>query len=119
MAVATLSPWPTTPAARAAALACLRAAGVAEESDDRLDAIGGAASAMVEQYAPGAPAAIKNEAVHRFAGYLSQAGFGAIAKDAVGPMSVDYVVNHANAFRNSGAAMLLSRWRARRAGAIG
>ena len=78
-----------------------------------------AAREMVEKYAPGAPAAIKNEAVHRFAGYLKQASFGAIAKDSVGPLQIEYAVNHANAFRNSDAAMLLSRWRVRRAGKIG
>ena len=119
MAVATLSPWPGTPATLAAALACLRAAGVAEESDDRLGAIGAAASAMVEQYAPGAPQPLKNEAIIRYTGYLSQAGFGAIATEDIGPLKIEHVTNHAAAFRNSGAAALLSRWRVRRAGSIG
>ena len=119
MAVATLSPWPGTPAALAAALACLRAAGVAEESDDRLGAIGAAASAVVDQYAPGAPQPLKNEAIIRIAGYLTEANFGAAQSEEIGPLKIHYAANHANAFRNSGAAMLLSRWRQRRAGTIG
>ena len=122
MAVATLSPWPTTPAALAAALACLRTAGVAESSDDRLDGIGAAAGAMVDQYAPGAPQALKNEATVRFASYLAEApAFRAVEKKTVGPLDIQYSANanHATAFRNSGAAGLLSRWRVRRAGAIG
>ena len=74
----------------------------------------------VEQYAPGAPIAhARTKASRRFCGYLSQAGFGAIAKFQAGPLSTDYVTNHANAWRNSGAAALVSRWRVRRAGAIG
>ena len=95
---------------------------VAEESDERLGAIGAAASAMVEQYAPGAPAELKNEAIIRFAGYLAEApAYRDVAKSTVGPLDVEYAPNqnHGSAFRNSGAAMLLSRWRVRRAGAIG
>ena len=74
---------------------------------------------MVEQYAPGAPDALQNEAAVCFAGYLAQSDFGSIMKETVGPSSFDFVTNHAGAFRNCGAAMLLSRWRVRRAGAIG
>ena len=76
------------------------------------------ASALIEQYAPGAPEALQNEACVRFAGYLASSDFGSIPKESIGPRSIDYVVNHASAWRNSGAAMLLSRWRVRRAGAI-
>ena len=114
-----LSPWPTTRAALAAALACLRAAGVEAASDDRLDGIGAAASAMVEKYAPGAPQPLKNEATIRCAGYMAQGAFGAVAKEEVGPLAREYPTNHAPMFRNSGAAALVSRWRVRRAGAIG
>ena len=79
-----------------------------------------AALAMVGRYAPAAPAELANEAVIRFAGYLAEASsYGAVAKDAIGPLDREFVVNHGSAFRNSGAAMLLSRWRVRRAGAIG
>ena len=116
-----LSPWPTTPAAVTAAVARVKAAaqGAALDSDTRAAELGAVASAMVEQYAPGAPGALKDEAVIRFAGYLAQSDFGTIAKEGIGPRDVEYVTNHASAFRNSGAAMLLTRWRVRRAGAIG
>lgn len=121
MAVATLSPWPTTPAALANATARLKAAvqGAAADSDERAAGLGAVASAMVEQYAPDAPVAIKDEAVIRFAGYLAQSDFGGIGKESIGSRDVEYTVNHANAFRNCGAAALLTRWRVRRAGAIG
>ena len=116
-----LSPWPTTPAAVTAAVARLKRAAQGEtlDSDERAGELGAVAAAMVEQYAPGAPGALKDEAVIRFAGYLAQSDFGSIMKDGIGPRDVEYVTNHASAFRNSGAAMLLTRWRIRRAGAIG
>ena len=74
---------------------------------------------MVQQYAPGAPASLKNEAVRRFAGYLNQAGFGAMLEESIGELSVTPAPNHGLMFRNCGAAALLTRWRVRRAGAIG
>ena len=83
------------------------------------DRVGKAASELVEQYAPGAPQAAKNEAVIRLAGALYDSDFGGIEQDTTGPISTTYVVNHASMFRHSGAAMLLSRWRVRRAGSIG
>ena len=120
MAVAALSPWPTSPAPLTAATACLKAAITTSGTDDaRVEALGAAAAAVVEDYAPGAPQPVKNEAVIRFAGYLGGSDFGAIRKETVGPMDYEHVVNHAPAFRNCGAAMLLTRWRVRRAGAIG
>ena len=83
------------------------------------NALGEAASAVVEQYAPAAPQALKDEAVIRFAGYLAQSDFGAIAKESIGPRDIEYVTTHQNAWRNCGAGMLLSRWKIRRAGSIG
>ena len=62
---------------------------------------------------------MKREALVRFAGYLLGSDYGGIAKETVGPLDLEHVTNHANAFRNSGAAGLLSRWRVRRAGSIG
>ena len=76
------------------------------------------ATQVVEDYAPDAPEALQNEAVIRFAGYLSQSDFGGIPEETIGPLSVKYTVNHAAAFRNCGAAALLTRYRVRRAGAI-
>ena len=39
--------------------------------------------------------------------------------ETVGPFTVEYAMNHAAAFRNSGAASLLTRHKVRRAGAVG
>ncbi len=116
-----LSPWPTDRNESYAAGLRLQKVvqGAALDSVDRAEALGAVASAMVEGYAPDAPAAIKDEAVLRFAGYLAQSDFGTIVKESIGPSDVEYTVNHANAFRNCGAAALLTRWRVRRAGAIG
>ena len=79
------------------------------------------AGERVEQYAPRAPQSVKNEALIRFAGYWVEARhrFGAIASETLGPKTKGWTVNHADAFRRSGAAGLLSSWRIRRAGAIG
>lgn len=109
-------------AAKAAAPATLTATELAAElgiDANRAAVLIEVASALLEQYAPGAPIALKNESARRFGGYLSQTGFGAIAKFQAGPLMTDYQTNHANAWRNSGAAALVSRWRVRRAGAIG
>ena len=119
-----LSPWPpiTSAAARTAAVARLREAvgGRALDSDDAANALGEAAAAMVEDYAPGAPQVLKDESTLRFAGYLAQSDFGTVMKESGLPgHDVEYITNHSNAWRNSGAGMLLSRWRMRRAGAIG
>ncbi len=76
------------------------------------------ASALVEKYAPEAPEAIQNEAAIRLGGYLSQADYGTIRTETLGPYSVSHQMNHAMAFRNSGAQALLTYWRERRAGAI-
>ena len=119
-----LSPWPETPMAKASAVARLREAiaGRAEYSDEAADSLGAAASARVQEDAPGAPQALRDEAVIRFAGYLANSDYGGFVKEPAsvgGKYGGEYVTNHANAWRNSGAAMLLTRWKIRRAGAIG
>jgi len=77
-----------------------------------------AALAMVGRYASAAPAEIANEAVLRFCGYLEEANYGALRSETTGDLESAHQ-NHAAMFRNCGAAALLSRWRVRRAGAIG
>ena len=77
------------------------------------------AAGQVEEYAPNAPDQTANEATVRFAGYLAQSDFGGVRKEDAGPLSTEWTTNHASAFRNSGAEMLLTRWKVRRAGAIG
>ena len=74
--------------------------------------------ALIDRYAPNAPVAVKNEAAIRFGGYLLQSDYGAVREEAIGPKSVEYNLNHAPMFRNSGAASLLSHWKVRRAGSI-
>ena len=116
-----LSPWPNAGTqARVSAISKLRRVVVNLEDDERASEVGELASALVERYAPSAPSATKDEACIRFAGYLSQsASFGAIRKGGVGPLSVEYVTNHASMFRNCGASSLLTHWKIRRAGVIG
>lgn len=90
--------------------------GATEERANRLLAV---ATEAVQAYAPNAPEALANEATIRFAGYLAQSDYGTIRTESVGPMTVEYVTNHAAMFRNSGAEALLTRFKRRRAGAIG
>ena len=115
-----LSPWPDADPELTAARDYLRANFAGRTDDDAsLIALGEAASALVERYAPGAPAAIKTEAVTRCVGYMAQSDFGGVASEtSVGSQTVAWTVNHSGMFRNCGAAGLMSPWRIRRAGAI-
>ena len=89
--------------------------GVTVERATRLLAV---ATEVVERYASNAPEALQNEAVTRLAGYLGQSDYGTIRQEAIGPKSVEYHLNHAAMFRNSGAESLLTRYKVRRGGAI-
>ena len=79
------------------------------------------AQTVVERYAPAAPDELQDEAFLRFGCYLLQSsitvwrGGAANDLDDFEPASVNY----SRAWRESGAAMLLSEHRTRRAGAIG
>ena len=118
----TLSPFPNSgTAARTAAVAYIQSqcAGRAAESTEAAEQLGELAAALVEREAPGAPQPVKNEAAVRMIGYLSQADFGAIRSETVGPYKQDYAMNHGQAFRRCSAAGLLSPWKVRRAGRIG
>ena len=77
------------------------------------------ASAVVARYAPSAPGVLMNEAALRFGAYLfnTRDTLG-IATLSTGRIDVGLQYLHGPAFRNSGAAMLLSPWRIRRAGPI-
>ena len=119
MAVAALSPWPTSQAALAAATACLKAEVYGQDlTDDRVKALGGAAAALVEAYAPDAPQAVKNEAVIRCAGWLTGQPSSNIRGEAAGELSIEYAPSMQSALRHSGAMALLTTWKVRRAGAI-
>ena len=118
-----LSPWPVTgtPMQRDRAIARLREAvqGRTVDSDEAACALGELAAARVELEAPDAPQAVRDEAVIRYAGYMAGSDYGSIRDETIGPQSITYAMNHAAAFRNSGAAGLLAPWKIRRAGAIG
>ena len=116
MALAILSPWPTTPASKTAAIACLKAE--IDLDDDRVDAIGSVAGALVERYANAAPQAVKNEAVIRCAGWLADSPSSGIRDESAGQLSASYSASMTGALRHSGAMGLLSPWRVRRAGKI-
>ena len=117
-----LSPWPTVAGAeRLIALARLREAiaGRAGYSDDAASALGSAAAAMIEDFAPSAPQPVKDEAVIRLAGYWAGSDFGGVESDtSVGNAAASYFKPPQSAFRYSGAMGMLSRWRVRRAGAF-
>ena len=76
------------------------------------------AALQIEEYAPRAPAPMKVEALLRFAGYLDQAEPGVKQSETFGPKSIDFVFNHANMFKNCGAAALLTRYKRRREGKV-
>ena len=122
MAVAqALSPCPTTPAARAAAITRLHSrilGSLAAADDEGTCNLGELAAARVERQAPGAPQAIKDAAVIRYAGYMGTADFGTLSEQTIGPLTRKWPVSHANAWRNCGAAGLLAPWKIRRAGVI-
>ena len=117
MAVAVLSPWPTSPAALTSATAALKAA-LGESDDTRTQRLGATAAALVERYAPDAPDPIKCEAVIRCAGWLRSAPSSGIRQRTVGPISTDYTPSMQSALRHSGAIALLTPFKVRRAGVI-
>ena len=117
MVVAVLSPWPSTLAAIAAARTCLSdAIGVTAES--ALDRLGSTGAALVERYAPDAPAPVKNEAVIRAAGWLAEQPAASIRSESTGDIATSFSPSNMSALRHSGAMGLLTAWKVRRAGAI-
>ena len=131
-----LSPWPA-PAAEAEAIDKLgmtlkwftEVPGSASERA-RVAAIGKASAALVENFAPGAPQEIKDEAVVRSAGWLSQIPKGILSEAITVPAILGRTGNKAarekkityassaGALRSSGGMALLSPWKKRRAGII-
>ena len=118
MAVAVLSPWPTSQAALASAVACVKAEIGPELTDERLQALGSAAAALVEDYAPGAPQPLKNEAVIRCAGWLAEQPRASVRSEQVGQIITGYATAGLSALRHSGGMALLTTFKVRRAGAI-
>ena len=117
MALAALSPWPSTPAALTAARACLRSALHGDDLDDaRVDALGEVAAALVEHYAPGAPDAVKREAVIRCAGWIVDSPTANLRAEVTGPFEAQYAASQTGAMLHSGAKGLLYPWRVKTAG---
>ena len=109
-----LSPWPTTPAAiQAATTALAEACGCSEAVAGRL---GPVVAALVQQYASGAPAVLKSEAVIRASGWLHGNKPG-LRKVGVSNIDIEYSGGQ-SALRHSGAMALLSPFKVRRAGAV-
>ena len=112
-----LSPWPTSPAALAAAVAELGAA-LGEDDATVVARLGATAAALVERFAPAAPDAIKCEAVIRCAGWLREAPASGARSQSEGDIRTSYTPGATGALRASGAMGLLSGWKIRRAGAV-
>ena len=85
---------------------------------DRAERILAVVSATVTEYAPHAPTVLLNEAAIRLGGYLAQSDYGTVREESVGQLQSSYQMNHAMAFRNSGAQALITRYKQRRAGVI-
>ena len=73
-------------------------------------------TALVDGYADSAPAAIKDEAGLRAAGWLAQAPYGGQRREGTGDLDTAYSPNMTGCLSASGAKALLSPWRVRRAG---
>ena len=119
-----LVPFPTSSqaATRTAAIAKLkrRVSGLSSADDATVAELGEVAASVISEYAPGAPQAIKDEAAIRYVGYINQAPPGSIQKIELKDISIEYrQAPPASSFQLSGAKALLTRWKIRRAGAIG
>ena len=121
MAALILSPFPgpSMVVTRAAAIACIVETIAARPSltDERAGQLGESASALVERFSPGAPQAIKNEAVIRTAGWLFARKPQPVQSVTTGPIKIDFRERFyaPDGLRNSGARALLTPWRTRRA----
>lgn len=112
------SPEPPDPATTGVTLTAQQLADETGAELSRATRVLAVAARLVGDYAPQAPAEVANEAVVRFGGYLLASDYGTVRSEGLGPQSVEYQMNHAPAFRNSGAMALLTRYKRRRAGAI-
>ena len=118
MALAILAPWPETPAAIAAAVACLKAA--TRMTDAQAERFGPVAADLVTRYGSSAPQATLNEAVIRTATYLRSRVGSEIIDVKMGPGSVTYGrFNSRDPLRASGAEALLTRFKSRNVGIVG
>ena len=116
-----LSPFPND---KTAAVAKLRRVVLNLKDDERAAELGELAAALIEEYAPGAPQAVKDEAAIRFVGYLAES-IGPLQSVETGSVKIEFAeratstANHAAMFQHCGAKALLTRWKVRRGGVIG
>ena len=117
VATVALSPWPSSTAtvALAAATAKLRAA-IGEPDVAVVQRLGAVASAIVEAYAPGAPQALKDEAVVRTAGRLAEMPSASVRSEGTGDVETGYAPSMTGALLHSGSKSLLYPYRRKRAG---
>ena len=97
------------------ATALAQALGVNQALADRLLPV---VTALIQQYAPGAPDVVQNEAAIRCCGWLAEQPAASVSSEATGDIATRYAINNVSALRHSGAMALLSGWKVRRAGAI-
>ena len=116
MAQVVLVPWPTTPAAVRDATACLRDAIRPGPSDERLQALGETAAALIVDYAPSAPSPLQREACIRAVGWLSEQPMAARRSGTVGDITRSYSPSMIGVLLHSGAKSLLYPYRTKRAG---
>lgn len=114
--MASLSPWPTTPAALAAATARLKAVVDPSLTDERVQALGATAAALVEQYAPSAPQALKDESVIRAAARLHESPGASVRIESTGDLSSGYSPSLTGVLLHSGCKSMLYPFRTKRAG---
>ena len=74
---------------------------------------------LVCRYAPGAPMAVRREAVIRCMGWLLESQPAAITRiQSVSERAIEYTASQWSPLRHSGAMAILSPWKVRRGGAI-
>ncbi|MCY3856493.1 MAG: hypothetical protein OXF78_09385 [Rhodospirillales bacterium] len=119
MAVAIVSPYPaaTAAVARQQARECLRGVIRGTVTDARLDALGEAASAQVERFAPDAPQSVRNESTLRLAAWMHAREPRPVQGLTIASIRLDFRERFysPNALANSGARAMLQPWRTRRA----
>ena len=119
--MAIFSPWPGADEPEALKLAVQElASATGLEGHALASRFGPVAGELIQRYAPGAPQAVKNEAVVRVIGWISeQPAFALRRTENEEGQEVEYqTAQNMSALRHSGAMALLTSWKIRRGGAI-
>lgn len=86
---------------------------------ERAESLLPVAAALVERYAPDAPAAVLNEAIIRCAGWIEEHPAAGVRSNREGEVSTGWAAGMTGALLHSGAKGLLYAWRRKTAGAAG